>query len=289
MSQKYSGKVVVTGAGGQLGQDLLAQLEACGYETVGYTRTQLDVTVYEEVDRIIMADSPDIIIHTAAYTKVDQAETEQDEAYRINAYGTRNVAVAGQKVGAKLVYLSTDYVFDGEGTHEYDEFHRVSPINVYGKSKLAGEQFVSQFHSRYFIVRTSWVYGENGINFVKTMLKLASEGKPLQVVDDQIGCPTYSVDLAQSIAELIITEKYGIYHISNSGSCSWYEFAQAIFEQAQITIELNPTSSGQIKRAAKRPAYSVFRHLALEANGFHPMRTWRAALAEFIPKLFEST
>jgi dTDP-4-dehydrorhamnose reductase len=275
-------KVVVTGAKGQLGTDLVHLLADKGYEVYGYGREELDITNFDQVKQIIGKVNPDVVIHTAAYTKVDLAESEPDQAFLINAYGTRNVAVASEKVGAKLVYVSTDYVFDGTANVPYHEFAPTNPLSVYGKSKLAGEQFVRDLHSKFFIVRTSWVYGKHGNNFVKTMLKLAQERDELMVVDDQIGCPTYAVDLANCILELIQTEKYGIYHVSNSGHCSWYEFAKAIFEETEIDVKINPCTTKDFPRPAPRPAYSVFEHMALRLNGFSGMREWRIALREFI-------
>jgi dTDP-4-dehydrorhamnose reductase len=278
-------KVVVTGAKGQLGTDLVDLLSDRGYEVYGYGREELDITNFDQVQQVISEVKPDVVIHASAYTKVDLAESEPDQAFLINAYGTRNVAVVSEKVGAKLVYVSTDYVFDGTATSPYNEFARTNPLSVYGKSKLAGEQFVRDLHSKFFIVRTSWVYGKHGNNFVKTMLKLAQERDELMVVNDQVGCPTYTVDLANFILGLIQTEKYGIYHVSNSGYCSWYEFAKAIFEEARIEVKVNPCMTKDFPRPAPRPAYSVFEHMALRLNGFSEMRYWREALKEFIIRI----
>ena len=275
-------KVVVTGAKGQLGTDLVHLLADRGYEVYGYGREELDITNFDQVKQVISEVNPDVVIHAAAYTKVDLAESEPDKAFLINAYGTRNVVVASEAVGTKLVYVSTDYVFDGTVNVPYNEFAPTNPLSVYGKSKLAGEQFVRDLHSKFFIVRTSWVYGKYGNNFVKTMLKLAQERDELMVVHDQVGCPTYTVDLANCILELIQTEKYGIYHVSNSGHCSWYEFAKAIFEEAGIKVKVNPCTTKDFPRPAPRPACSVFEHMALKLNGFSEMREWREALKEFI-------
>lgn len=275
-------KVVVTGAKGQLGTDVVQLLADEGIEVYGYGREGLDITNFDQVKQIITDVRPDVVIHAAAYTKVDLAESEPDQAFLINAYGTRNVAVASEAVGAKLVYISTDYVFDGKENKPYHEFSPTNPLSVYGKSKLAGEQFVRDFHSRFFIVRTSWVFGKHGNNFVKTMLKLAREREELMVVNDQIGCPTYTVDLANCILDLIHTEKYGIYHVSNSGHCTWYEFAKAIFEEAGIKVKVNPCATKDFPRPAPRPAYSVFDHMSLRLNNFKNMRNWRYALKDFI-------
>jgi len=278
-------KVIVTGAKGQLGTDLVHLLADRGYEVYGYGREELDITNFDQVKQVIAEVRPDVVIHAAAYTKVDLAESEPDKAFLINAYGTRNVAVSSEAVEAKLVYISTDYVFDGTANVPYNEFAPTNPISVYGKSKLAGEQFVRDLHSKFFIVRTSWVYGKHGNNFVKTMLKLAQERDELMVVHDQVGCPTYTVDLANCILELVQTEKYGIYHVSNSGYCSWYEFAKAIFEEAGIEIKVNPCTTKDFPRPAPRPAYSVFDHMSLRLNGFPRLRLWNRALKDFLSSI----
>lgn len=278
-------KVVVTGAQGQLGRDMVELLLAQGHEVHGFGRSELDITNYEQCKSLLEYIRPEVIVHAAAYTKVDLAETEIDEAYQINAYGARNLAVISESLGAKLVYVSTDYVFNGQGDTPYEESRVTQPINVYGKSKLAGEKFVEQGCSRFYIVRTSWVYGKYGNNFVKTMLKIAEGRTSLEVVSDQVGCPTYTRDLAACISELIHTEKYGIYHVSNSGSCSWYEFAKAIFQLSKNNIEVKPVTTEQFPRPAKRPSYSVFAHKALENNGFSPMRPWYDALTDFIEEI----
>ncbi|MBN8433043.1 dTDP-4-dehydrorhamnose reductase [Priestia flexa] len=277
-----SQKVLITGANGQLGKELVELFNNEGFEVYGFGRDEMDITNQSQVKEIIHRVQPDIVIHSAAHTKVDLAESEPEKAFAINAYGTRNVAVAAEQIKAKLVYVSTDYVFDGTGTEPYDEFSPTSPLGVYGKSKLAGEQFVRDLHSQFFIVRTSWVYGKHGANFVKTMLKLGSEKKELSVVADQVGCPTYTLDLATTILELVSTEKYGVYHVSNSGQCSWYEFAKAIFDEAGIEVQVNPCTTEEFPRPAKRPAYSVFRHQALEINNISLPRQWRSRLIHFL-------
>jgi len=275
-------RVIVTGAKGQLGTDVVELFSEIGYQVYGYGRNELDITDIGQVRKVFNDIRPDVVIHAAAHTKVDLAESEPDQAFLINAYGTRNVAVVAEALGAKLVYVSTDYVFDGTANKPYSEFDTTNPLGVYGKSKLAGEQFVRDLHSKFFIVRTSWVYGKHGNNFVKTMLNLAKERNELKVVDDQVGCPTYTVDLAKCIFDLIQTEKYGIYHVSNSGHCSWYEFAKAIFEEAGLNVKVNPCTTKDFPRSAPRPSYSVFEHMALKLNGFDSMRQWRYALREFL-------
>ncbi|MGE1111792.1 dTDP-4-dehydrorhamnose reductase [Priestia megaterium] len=275
-------KVLITGANGQLGKELVELFTEKGFEVYGFGRDKMDITNQVQVQEIIGAVKPNIVIHSAAHTKVDLAEAESDQAFSINAYGTRNVAVAAEAVGAKLVYVSTDYVFDGTNDEPYNEFSPTSPLGVYGKSKLAGEQFVRDLHYKFFIVRTSWVYGKYGANFVKTMLKLGEERKELSVVADQRGCPTYTLDLANAILELVDTEKYGVYHVSNSGNCSWFEFAKAIFEISEMKVQVNPCTTADFPRPAARPANSVFEHMSIKLNNFTSVRHWREALSSFL-------
>ena len=192
--------------------------------------------------------------------------------------------VEAEKFSAKFVYLSTDYVFDGQKGTPYSELDPTNPQSVYGQSKWAGEEFVLSLSSKYFIVRTSWVYEKHGANFVKTMLKLGSVGKPFKVVDDQFGSPTYTVDLARFLLQLIETERYGIYHATNSGSCSWYEFAKKIFEVAEMQVELSPCTTADFPRPAPRPAYSVLEHAEIKLNGFQDLRPWQEGLKDFLGK-----
>lgn len=278
-------KVLVTGAKGQLGYDVAKELALLNHDVYAFGREELDITDQPTVNRIVSEIKPDVIIHAAAYTKVDLAETDQDQAYLVNAYGTRNMAVAAESVGAKLCYISTDYVFNGKGESPYHEYAKTSPLGVYGHSKYVGEEMAKTLCTKYFIVRTAWVYGKNGQNFVKTMLKLAREKDELGVVHDQVGSPTYTVDLAKFLIELVQTEKYGVYHGTNSGSCSWYEFAKAIFEEAGIDIKANPLTTKEFPRPAQRPAYSVLGNMALRLNGFTPLRHWREALQSFLKEL----
>jgi dTDP-4-dehydrorhamnose reductase len=275
-------KVLLTGANGQLGQELVQQLKHTFMEFYHFTKSELDITDELKVQKVVDEIQPDVIINAAAYTKVDLAETEEDLAYAINGYAQRNLAVAAEKVGAKICYVSTDYVFDGTGKTPYKEYDPCNPLGVYGKSKYVGEQLTQTLCSKYFIVRTSWVYGEYGQNFVKTMLKLAQERDELGVVHDQVGSPTYTVDLAQFILNLVQTDRYGIYHCTNSGTCSWYEFAQAIFEQSGLNIKVNPLTSEQFPRPAARPNYSVLDHMALKLNGFTSMRNWKDGLTAYL-------
>lgn len=276
-------KVLITGANGQLGKELSVHLQGREeFKVFAYSREELDVTSLEKASQVIQDIQPDVVIHSAAYTKVDQAEVEIDGAFLVNELGTRNVAVSAEKVGAKLVYISTDYVFDGKKGTPYTEFDLPNPLSVYGKSKLAGEEMVKSFSSRYFIIRTSWVYGQYGPNFVKTMLKLAQEREKLTVVHDQIGSPTYTADLTGFIKELMGTKLYGTYHATNTGICSWYEFAVAIFEEAGIEINVIPCKTRDFPRPAPRPAYSVLDHMGIRLNGLQEFRHWREGLKDFL-------
>ncbi|MGE0993478.1 dTDP-4-dehydrorhamnose reductase, partial [Bacillus sp. GMa5/2] len=250
-------KVLVTGAKGQLGQDVLCLLENQPWEVFGFGREELDITNEEQVREKVLAIKPNIIIHTAAYTQVDQAESDEETAFKVNAEGTKYLAQAAEAVEAKFCYVSTDYVFDGTNNEPYKTNDETNPQTIYGKSKLAGEQYTSEYCSKYFVVRTSWVFGLHGNNFVKTMLRLADERSELEVVSDQFGSPTYTNDLARFIIELVETNKYGIYHASNSGVCSWYEFAKEIFRQSNRNINVNAISTAEFQRPAQRPAYSV--------------------------------
>jgi dTDP-4-dehydrorhamnose reductase len=281
-------KILVTGANGQLGRELVLLPERPDMEIRGFGRETLDVTDLAQCRQAFRSYRPDAVIHCAAYTKVDQAESEPDEAYRVNAYGARNAAVAAEEIGAKFVYISTDYVFDGRANAPYREHDRPNPLSVYGKSKLAGEQLVQTLSSRWFIVRTSWVYGKHGGNFVKTMLRLSEERDRLEIVDDQIGSPTSAEDLARFLLELVKTDCYGIFHASNTGACSWYAFAKAIFEERRIDVRVEPCKTDDFPRPAPRPAYSVLDHGAIRAHGLEPLRPWREALRSFLKQTDQS-
>jgi dTDP-4-dehydrorhamnose reductase len=275
-------KVLITGAGGQLGYDLVRVLTPI-HEVTTWTREQLDVCDEKQVIAILAGERPDAVIHAAAYTNVDKAETETELAYQVNAIGSLHMAKACEQIGAKLIYISTDYVFDGTKESPYDEVDTTNPSNVYGRSKLLGEKFVSMTCTRHFIVRTSWLYGIKGTNFVTKILQKAQTGGPLSIVDDQYGSPTYGLDLAIFILELIETNRYGIYHASNQGSCSRYEFASEILKYAQMEqVPLVPVHSDLFPSPAPRPMYSVFGHKAIVGNGFTPMRDWKSALHYFL-------
>ncbi|MBC6975851.1 dTDP-4-dehydrorhamnose reductase [Bacillus sp. Xin] len=274
--------IAITGAKGQLGRQFAEDLHDLGYRVCALSREDMDITDFSKVDLILRKINPNTIIHCAAYTKVDLAEAERDKAFLVNALGTRNVAVVAEKMAAKLVYISTDYVFDGKKDTGYDEFDTPNPINVYGASKYAGENFVKNFHSRHFIVRTSWLYGKYGNNFVETMLKLAKNQLGIKVVNDQTGSPTHVKDLVQCVKELMETELYGTYHGSNAGACTWYEFAKGIFSLCDIKVNTTPISTKGFSTGALRPAYSVLDSYALRLNGFHVMKPWREGLKEYL-------
>jgi len=274
-------KVMITGASGQLAYDLQRVLGS-DCRIFPLAKGDMDVTEQSSVNQWTERIGPDVVIHAAAYTRVDEAETNRDQAFRINALGTRNVAVAAQKCGAKLVYISTDYVFDGKKNTPYHEFDSPSPINVYGVSKLSGEEWVKSFHERFFIVRTSWLFGRKGINFVKKILANAEKQRVLKVTCNEIGSPTYAFDLAAFIAELIGTEKYGIYHAANEGQCSRFEFAQAILREAGMSgVRLIPVLSEELRLPANRPQYSALEGMAARLEGFPSLRHWKRALSAF--------
>lgn len=280
--------LLVTGAGGQLGQEFV-HMNHDDIQIIGKNRSELDITDYKSCQAVCGTFKPNIIVHAAAYTAVDQAESEPEAAWAVNVEGTRNMAKAAEAVGSKFCYISTDYVFDGQGKEPYSEYHPTAPQSVYGITKLEGERKSLEFSSKCFIVRTSWVYGKYGQNFVQTMLQLAQSKKELQVVSDQIGSPTYTYDLAKFIIDLVQSEKYGIYHASNTGTCSWYEFAKAIFEEAGVgPITVHPCSTEQFPRPAPRPAYSVLGQQALIKAGFKPLRPWKEALRDYLSNLADS-
>jgi dTDP-4-dehydrorhamnose reductase len=281
-------KAVVIGANGQLGSDLCQEL--IGKDLVALTHSDVDITDMDSVKQALTRHSPAVVINTAAFHRVDDCETDQDKAFLVNALGARNVAVVAQEMGAKLIHISTDYVFGGEGEARdipYTEFDTPIPPNIYGKSKLAGENFVRHLCQRHFIVRTSGLFGVAGAsgkggNFVETMLRLARERDELRVVNDQVFSPTYTADLARKIAQLIITEYYGTFHITNSSICSWYEFTTEILRLAGLKTTVKPITSDQYPQKAKRPDYSVLDNYHLRLLGMDDMRSWQEALRDYM-------
>lgn len=253
-------KILVTGANGMLGQDLCPILEDADFidEVLETDIENLDITNEIQVKKVLKEKNPDIVIHCGAYTNVDKAETEKELATKINVNGTENLAKSCKSIGATLVLISTDYVFDGTKKEKYLPNDNPNPINVYGQTKFEAEQIVQRICKKYYIVRTSWLYGHHGKNFVETMIKLAKENKPLKVVNDQIGSPTWTVALSEALVELLDEmPEYGIYHICGSGETSWYDFAKEIFKLSNIDANLTPCSSEEYKVSAKRPKHST--------------------------------
>ena len=275
----------MTGVNGQLGHDVVKKLEELGIEAIGVDKEDFDLTEKAQTLEFIANTKPDVVVHCAAYTAVDQAEEDKQICYAVNAEGTRNIAEACKAIDAKLVYISTDYVFDGEGTEPQSEDKPTKPINYYGYSKEQGELIVKEVVDKYFIIRTSWVYGSNGYNFVRTMLKLAQSRTELNVINDQIGAPTYTPDLAALICDMLQTTKYGIYHGVNEGCCSWYDFAVAIFEKAGISITVNPIPTSEYPTKAKRPLNSRLSKDNLDKSGFNRLPQWQDALDRYLQEL----
>ena len=281
-------KVLVTGASGQLGHDVCAELARRGIEYVGTSSANLDVTDSVVVREAVGRYRPDVVIHCAAYTKVDRAEDEPDKCWAVNADGTKNIALACWETGAKLLYISTDYVFPGDGERPYKPNDPVGPLGVYGMSKLGGELAVQSLLDRYFIVRTSWVFGIEGSNFVRTMLRLSESRDEVSVVCDQVGSPTYTADLAPLLCDMAATEEYGIYHAANEGECSWAEFAEEIFRLTGKNVAVSPIPTSGYPTRAVRPLNSRMDKSRLSERGFHRLPTWQGALARFLLCITES-
>jgi len=278
-------RVLVTGYNGQLGFDVVNLLKKTGIDCIGVDKDDFDLTSEEKTKKYIIDYKPDVIVHSAAYTQVDRAEDERELCYSVNVLGTRYIAECSEKLGSKLVYISTDYVFDGEKNEPYNVDDKPNPINYYGYTKYLGEIEVKNKVEKYFIVRTSWVFGKNGNNFVKIMLKLGKEKDELKVVSDQVGSPTYTGDLAKLIVDMIKTDKYGIYHATNEGYCSWYEFACKIFEIAGLDINVIPITSKEYPTKAKRPKNSRLSKESLDKAGFSRLRSWTEALTFFLTEI----
>lgn len=278
-------RILVTGASGQLGYDVERELERRGIEHLGTSSRELDITDREAVERLMAAYRPDAAIHCAAYTKVDLAEDEPERCWAVNADGTRNLAAACREIGAKMLYISTDYVFPGTGEQLRRTDDPVSPVNTYGRSKLAGELAVQSLLEKYFIVRISWVFGKNGNNFVKTMLRLAETKAELSVVCDQISSPTYTADLAPLLCDMVQTERYGVYHATNEGTCAWSEFAEAIFELAGRQVVVHPIPTSAYPTRAARPLNSRMSKECLHSNGFQELPEWKNALARYLKEI----
>ena len=277
-------KVLVTGVKGQLGHDVVLELEKRGHRAIGVDVEEMDITDAEMVRQVMEETAPDAVIHCAAYTAVDAAEDNVSLCRRINAEGTANIARACRDLDCKMMYISTDYVFNGRGERPWEPDDEREPLNVYGQTKYEGELSVEMLE-KYFIVRIAWVFGVNGKNFIKTMLNLGKTRDHLTVVDDQIGSPTYTWDLARLLADMIETDRYGRYHATNEGLCSWYEFACELFRQAGMPVEVEPVSSSQYPAKAVRPSNSRMDKSKLDQMGFRRLPSWQDALGRYLKEI----
>lgn len=280
-------KILVTGVKGQLGYDVCRVLSARGIENRGVDIDDFDITDAEAVNAYIGSYRPDAVIHCSAFTAVDKAEDAEELCTRVNADGARNIAVAANTVGAKMMYISTDYVFPGTGEQFYAPDDATGPLSVYGKTKLMGEEAVRDVSDRHFIVRISWVFGKNGNNFVKTMLRLGETKTDLNVVCDQIGSPTYTYDLSLLLCDMIVTDRFGTYHATNEGVCSWAEFAAEIMRQGGRSTVIHPIPSSEYPTRASRPLNSRMSKDKLEENGFSRLPHWKDALTRYLAELCE--
>ena len=279
-------KILITGSKGQLGHDLMNELSKRGIEYIGVDVEEMDITDGDACRRVITAAAPDAVIHCAAYTAVDAAEDNVELCRKINAEGTKNIAEVCRDLDIKMMYISTDYVFNGEGTRPWEPDDHREPLNIYGLTKYEGEVYIERLVKKFFTVRIAWVFGVNGKNFIKTMLRLGEERGAVSVVDDQIGSPTYTYDLARLLADMIQTEEYGRYHATNEGRCSWYEFACEIFRQAGMNdVKVTPVDSSQFPAKAKRPKNSRMNREKLVEKGFTPLPTWQDALSRYLKEI----
>ena len=283
-------KVFVTGVKGQLGHDVMNELSRRGIEGIGADVDEMDITDPEACRRVIAEARPGAVIHCAAYTAVDEAEKHPELCLKVNAQGTRNIAEVCRSLDIKMMYISTDYVFDGQGTRPWEPDDARDPLNVYGQAKYEGELAIEELLEKYFIVRIAWVFGVNGKNFIKTMLRLGKERGAVSVVDDQIGSPTYTFDLARLLVDMIQTEAYGRYHATNEGLCSWYEFAEEIFKQAGMEdVSVTPVSTEAYTAAypgqARRPMNSRISKDKLEEKGFKRLPPWQDALRRYLEEI----
>lgn len=274
--------ILVTGYNGQLGYDVVKELKKRNIECIGTTREELDITNEEVVNKYINQLKPEGIVHCAAYTAVDKAEDDIECCIRVNVHGTENIAKACKNIDAKMIYISTDYIFDGRGDKPFEIDGNIEPHSIYGKTKYEGELKVKEYLDKYFIVRISWVFGSNGNNFVKTMLKLGKDKECINVVSDQIGSPTYTMDLAKILCDMIQSEKYGTYNASNEGFCSWAQFAEEIMKLSGLKCRVNYIKTKDYPSKAIRPLNSRMSKKALYANGFNRMPEWKEALKRYL-------
>ncbi|MED4941230.1 dTDP-4-dehydrorhamnose reductase [Heyndrickxia coagulans] len=278
-------KILVTGYTGQLGYDVVREGKKRGLDMIGIGQKELDITKEKDVQTFIQELKPDAIVHCAAYTAVDQAEDQKEICWNVNVNGTKYLAEAAKEVNAKFMFISTDYVYKGEGTTPFVETDPADPINYYGYTKYESEKVVQSLLNDLFIVRISWVFGINGNNFIKTMLRLAETHDELNVVGDQIGSPTYTFDLAKLLIDMIQTDKYGIYQATNEGFCSWAEFAEEIFKQSGKQVKVNTITTEEYPTKAVRPKNSRMSKQKLVDNGFKPLRPWKEALEHYLNEL----
>ncbi len=278
-------RVLVTGVKGQLGYDVMNELKKRGHTGIGVDIEEMDITDPAACEKVITEANVEAVIHCAAYTAVDAAEDNAELCTRVNGYGTENIASVCEKLNLKMMYISTDYVFDGQGTRPWEPDDERHPLNVYGQSKYEGELAVTNHVKKFFIVRIAWVFGVNGKNFIKTMLRLGKERGAVSVVSDQIGSPTYTYDLAVLLVDMIETEKYGFYHATNEGLCSWYEFAVEIFRQAGMDVKVTPVTSEEYPAKAKRPFNSRMSKEKLTENGFRKLPAWQDALKRYLKEI----
>ncbi|MED3711646.1 dTDP-4-dehydrorhamnose reductase [Peribacillus frigoritolerans] len=278
-------KVLVTGYSGQLGFDVVKEGNCRGLQMYGTSSSDIDITDKECVSKYVTELKPEAIIHCAAYTAVDKAEDDKEKCYDVNVNGTSYLAEAAKEIGAKFVYISTDYVLDGQGDEPFKETDPPNPIGYYGLTKLEGEKIVQSLLENYFIVRISWVFGANGNNFIKTMLRLSESRDELNVVGDQFGSPTYTCDLSCLLLDMILTDRYGIYHASNEGFCSWAEFAREIFKYANKRVKVNSITTEEYPTRAVRPKNSRMSKQKLTDNGFETLPKWEDALDRYITEL----
>lgn len=280
-------RALVTGVKGQLGYDVMNELAKRGYEGVGVDVEEMDITDAAAVDRVIKESHVDSVVHCAAWTAVDAAEDNVEMCRKVNALGTENIAKVCKELDIPMIYFSTDYVFDGEGTRPWEpDDPVVEPLNVYGLTKYEGEQAVEKYLDKYYIVRIAWVFGVNGKNFIKTMLNLGKTHDTLTVVNDQVGTPTYTYDLARLVVDMLEKEEYGKYHVTNEGGyISWYDFAKEIFRQAGMNVNVEPVSAEQYKAKAKRPSNSRLEKKKLDEHGFDRLPTWQDALSRYLKEI----
>ena len=272
--------ILVTGSTGQLGSDVVKELLKRGYSTLSPNRSELNLCSEDNIRNYILNSNCEAIVHCAAYTQVDKAEDEKDLCIKINATATKHIVKCAKILDIPMIYISTDYVFDGTKDGEYTENDETNPINIYGESKLAGEKYVQEILDKYYIVRTSWVFNINGKNFIETMLRLSKANNQLSIVNDQIGSPTYTKDLSRLLVDMLETSKYGLYHATNEGYCSWYEFADTIFKLANINIDIKAINSNESR--AKRPLNSKLSKDKLIEYGFKPLPHWEDALKDYL-------